>query len=593
MLFKIKKMVDIKFSFFVYDNYNGRKKMSNNEKKDFENLKKDDNKKFNPKIFIILLVWGLLSITSAYTAWLLVKEDDTIVSFLFNEEEKKDVKKDVKKEAESIKENTSNKVSNKKESIKKETLSKNQVVEKKEDVKLSLKKEEKKEKKSVFSSLPNEQTDGMKPETLAKINQKYANSTLQSSTWFSDYKVMKANVQYYNEIHPFIYGIEGDAKNTGRLTSMWSHQAKLKRVAELRSLNPNVKIIPTIFRWENDQKKISEVIGYKDAENIRDKHISIIMKEIKTYNYDGIDIDYEGMECHKKQYFEKFLMLLSKKMKEENKILSVAVHPKTFAKKNKKIYCKANKKTSTVAYRESWRGPTAHDYSFLAKYTDKVKIMAYEFHPRKYKDPGPGPQAPNVWLKEVIKYAKSKIPTHKLYMAIPTYGYDWGLNCKPRVRPVFYGSIQDRMKIGKHYQPTDVNKIIAKYGKKKEWINLSKFSKIHSGKVYEDPSIWYTKNGCDRVAFYMNKEAFVKKMELLMSYKLGGFSFWQLRGDNDPGINIYLSKLLKEQNNASTQENLTQKTLENKATNINSEKEQMPKNESENDVVFQEKTKSS
>ncbi|EMO24960.1 hypothetical protein LEP1GSC170_0301, partial [Leptospira interrogans serovar Bataviae str. HAI135] len=50
--------------------------------------------------------------------------------------------------------------------------------------------------------------------------------------------------------------------------------------------------------------------------------------------------------------------------------------------------------------------------------------------------------------------------------------------------------------------------------------------------------------GCDRVAFYMNRKAFEDKMNLLRLYDLGGFSFWQLISDNDPGINDYLELLV-------------------------------------------------
>ena len=489
------------------------KKISTNEKKE----KDFQNDGFNVKFFCILMIWALLSGTSVYLGWDLMKKEEIAKDILndnfLTENQEKQIFQHKKNFQSSLKN---------KEEIKKNL--------KKEQTKITALKKKKEVKKTV----------------LPKKNLKKS-EFLRSSTWFSDYSAMKKNVQYYNEIHPFIYGIKGDLKNNGELISNWSHKEKLYRITELRELNPHVEIIPTIFRWENEEKKISEVIGYNDDGKIKKKHIDIIMKEIETYGYDGIDIDYEGMECHKKPYFEKFIKLLSKEMKQKNKILSVAVHPKTFAKKPKKIYCKGNNQETTVEYRESWRGPTAHDYSFFAKYTDRIKIMAYELHPRKYKDPGPGPQAPNSWLKEVIKYAQTKIPNDKLYMAIPTYGYDWGLNCKPRVRPVFYGNIDAKIKLGSHYQPTNIEAIVQKYGKMNEWKNLTKFSKVHSGKVYEDPSIWYTKDGCDRVAFYMNREAFEKKMELLISYKLGGFSFWQLRADNDPKINIYLSHLLKRQ----------------------------------------------
>ena len=195
-------------------------------------------------------------------------------------------------------------------------------------------------------------------------------------------------------------------------------------------------------------------------------------------------------------------------------------------------------------FRENWRGPLPHDYAFLGKHADMVKIMAYELHPRKYRNPGPGPQAPGVWLQEIINYAQDKVPPEKLYMAIPTYGYDWGLNCKAPVKAVYYHDVV-RIKSGAHKvkQPTDIAKILDTEKGAKSWRNLSKFRDIHEDKVYEDPSLWYTSGGCQRVAFYMDKTAFAEKMALLQKHRLAGFSFWQLTKDNDPEIHQYLTTL--------------------------------------------------
>lgn len=368
----------------------------------------------------------------------------------------------------------------------------------------------------------------------------------RSSTWASDYDAMKKNIAYYNEIHPFIYTMKGGLHNTGDLISLWSKQARKERVEEMRALNKDILIIPTIFRWENPKEKIYENIGMGGRNDIRDYHIKKILEEVDTYNYDGIDIDYEGMTCEKKEKFEEFFVLLSKEMKARKKILSVAVHPKTEATKYKDKACKGLAKPILQDFAENWRGPMTHDYAFLAKHADRVKIMAYELHPRKYRNPGPGPQAPNVWIENIIHYAKKRIPTEKLYMAIPTYGYDWALNCNARAKAVYFDDAV-RIKAEKapqHYQPTDIPKIFAENSRSKSWKNLSKFMDIHENKVYEDPSLWYKEGGCDRVAFYMNKKAFEDKMTLLRKYSLGGFSFWQLLSDNDPGINDYLGLLV-------------------------------------------------
>ncbi|EQA43160.1 glycoside hydrolase, family 18 [Leptospira broomii serovar Hurstbridge str. 5399] len=368
--------------------------------------------------------------------------------------------------------------------------------------------------------------------------------SFRASTWFSDYEAMKKTVHLYNEIHPFIYGFKGRETNNGDLYSLWGASQKHARVAELRNLNPRVKIIPTIFRWENKNEKISENIGLNGRNDIRDKHIQNILYEVDTYGFDGIDIDYEGMSCEKKEKFEEFIVLLSNEIHKRGKILSVAVHPKTAAKKSGLKACKGLKEKIKMDFAENWRGPMTHDYAFLAQHADRIKVMAYELHPRKYRNPGPGPQAPNVWIRNIIEYAKERVPSKKLYMAIPTYGYDWALNCNSKIKSVYWSDALKRQQLGVTHQPTNIDQVMAANKNSGTWTNLSKFSWVHEGKTYEDPSIWYKSEGCDRVAFFMNRKAFEEKMTLLRSYDIGGFSFWQLLSDNDPGISTYLELLV-------------------------------------------------
>ncbi len=370
---------------------------------------------------------------------------------------------------------------------------------------------------------------------------------IKSSTWSSDYKVMLQYAELYDELHPFIYSIKGRAHNPPELASGWGHTQKLERVKALRIKNPKIKIIPTIFRWENPGEKINEVIGMGGRNDIRDQHIDKIMHEVETYGYDGIDIDYEGMSCGKKEKFEQFIVLLSQRLRQKGKLLSVAVHPKTpFDGENvRKQRCAGLKNPIVMDFRENWRGPLTHDYTFLGKHADMVKIMAYELHPRKYRNPGPGPQAPGTWLSKIIEYARDKIPAEKLYMAIPTYGYDWGLNCKAPIKAVYYSDVQ-RIKGKDHklQQPTDINKILDTEKGAKSWSNLKKFRDVHEEKIYEDPSLWYSNGGCKRVAFFIDRTAFAEKMNLLQKSNVAGFSFWQLTKDNDPDIQQYLSTTL-------------------------------------------------
>lgn len=399
-------------------------------------------------------------------------------------------------------------------------------------------------KKWWNSNTTSSESDGTSNTVSSSQSEIEEDPAFRASTWFSDYEAMKRTVHLYNEIHPFIYGFKGRETNNGDLYSLWGSAQKHARVAELRSLNPKVKIIPTIFRWENKNEKISENIGLNGRNDIRDKHIQNILYEVDTYGFDGIDIDYEGMSCEKKEKFEEFIVILSKEIHKRGKLLSVAVHPKTAAKKSGLKACKGLKEKINMDFAENWRGPMTHDYAFLAKHADRVKVMAYELHPRKYRNPGPGPQAPNVWIRNIITYAKERVPAKKLYMAIPTYGYDWALNCNAKIKAVYWSDALKRQQLGVTKQPTNITQVLADNKNSDSWTNLSKFSWVHQGKTYEDPSIWYKSEGCDRVAFFMNRKAFEEKMTLLRSYDIGGFSFWQLLSDNDPGINDYLELLV-------------------------------------------------
>ncbi|PJZ52700.1 glycosyl hydrolase family 18 protein [Leptospira adleri] len=368
-----------------------------------------------------------------------------------------------------------------------------------------------------------------------------------ASTWSSDIIAMTENIRLYDEIHPFLYTLEGGRNNTGNIVSVWNPKAQEFYIWALKKISPRTKIIPTIFRWENDFEKISDVIGLNGNTKIRDYHIGQILKEIEKYDYDGIDIDYEGMTCEKKESFESFLTLLSGELKKKNKLLSVAIHPKTSAEEKSEYACKGLKKPISVDFYEAYRGQLTHDYEFLGKVADKVKIMAYELYPRKNAFPGPGPQAPSWWIEKILEYSTKRIPKEKLYMAIPTYGYDWPLNCDIPSKAVFFSRAQFIKKNWnpRQEEPTDVLKIFKEARKSGDWIYLRPYLYRHEGHVYDDPSLWYTLGGCDRVAFYMNRRSFETKMNLLKKFNIRGFSFWQLIQDNDPEIHSFLKEMIE------------------------------------------------
>ncbi|MGO9793342.1 MAG: glycosyl hydrolase family 18 protein [Solirubrobacteraceae bacterium] len=63
-----------------------------------------------------------------------------------------------------------------------------------------------------------------------------------------------------------------------------------------------------------------------------------------------------------------------------------------------------------------------YDYAALGRAADQVQVMAYDYH---YPDGAPGPIAPLWWVAQVIDYARASMPSTKVVLGIPAYGYDW------------------------------------------------------------------------------------------------------------------------------------------------------------------------
>ena len=66
----------------------------------------------------------------------------------------------------------------------------------------------------------------------------------------------------------------------------------------------------------------------------------------------------------------------------------------------------------------------AHDYAQLGQAANNMLIMSYEWG---YAHSAPMAVAPLNKVRQVMQYAVSAIPSTRIFMGIPNYGYDWTL----------------------------------------------------------------------------------------------------------------------------------------------------------------------
>lgn len=73
--------------------------------------------------------------------------------------------------------------------------------------------------------------------------------------------------------------------------------------------------------------------------------------------------------------------------------------------------------------------PFNEDYNYeeLANYNDYLIVMAYD---QFSQDTRPGPIAEQRWIEAAVEQAAKRIPSEKLILSLPAYGYDWPKNAE-------------------------------------------------------------------------------------------------------------------------------------------------------------------
>jgi spore germination protein len=304
---------------------------------------------------------------------------------------------------------------------------------------------------------------------------------------------IKNNIDLISEVNPFWYTLDDSGEVMGYQRAdgqIYEDQAIIDYLRQ-----HGVKIAPTIANTYRDnvwpRELVSNVLYDQSS---RTRHIQSIVDLAVSKNYDGINLDYENLAGNDRQIFSTFVSELASALHQRGKFLNVAVYPKT----------------SDLG---TWYGPEGQDYKLLGQVADKVVIMVYNYH---WGTSTAGPIAPAEWEKEVLTFAKTQIPAHKLTQSIPLFGYDWIDN-----------SGQD--KVWQEHVAT------AK----------SESASINWHREYQAPYFAYEKNGEDHEAWYENALSFRGHLLRGIAYGVGNINLWRIGGEDPALWNIIRHELVK------------------------------------------------
>lgn len=224
--------------------------------------------------------------------------------------------------------------------------------------------------------------------------------------------------------------------------------------------------------------KIAHAVITKPARKAR--FIAKAIKVVQTSNYSGVNIDFEAVPHKDRVAFSSFIHDVADAMRKGGHLTVVSVP--------------AELKDDPS---DSWTG--AFNFRSIGRDADILQLMTYD---ENGPWGPPGPVAGLDWVKPCAQYAASVVPSKKISLGIPAYGYDWNTTLTTGVQ-VPWKSIPG---------------LISRTEAVPQWDNTS-----------SSPFFTYlAKDGSSHVVWYEDATSIPLKSALAVSYDLAGVSVFAL-----------------------------------------------------------------
>ncbi len=209
-----------------------------------------------------------------------------------------------------------------------------------------------------------------------------------------------------------------------------------------------------------------------------------VVTTLQSKNYYGLDIDFEYIYPEDGDAYDAFIKKVSETIRPQGYSLATSIAPKTSADQPGLLY-------------------EAHRYPVHGEYADHVILMTYEWG---YTYGPPRAVAPIDQVRLVLDYAVTAIPSQKILMGMPNYGYDWTLP----------------------YQPGTAARSVTNTGA----VDLARRqgAVIQYDRVSQSPFFYYA-NG-RQVVWFDDARSIRARLRLVDTYGLGGVSYWTINQYN-------------------------------------------------------------
>lgn len=281
---------------------------------------------------------------------------------------------------------------------------------------------------------------------------------------------------YLNDLFVFSYGFSAE----GELLPPQVDDTWMISLAKEQNTAPILTLTPFGPDGMFNNNLISIVVNNME---IQQTLIDNLLETVSLKGYEGVDIDFEYILAEDRIAFADFVANVRAAVNNLGFPVSVALAPKTSDDQPGLLY-------------------GGKDYALLGEAADHVLLMTYEWG---YTYGPPMAVAPLNKVREVVEYALTRIPAHKINLGIPNYGYDWPLPYERGVTAARTISNTEAVEIA-----------------------ISNSAAIRFDQVAMSPFFTYEKEGISHEVWFEDVRSLKEKFALVQEYNLRGVGYWQI-----------------------------------------------------------------
>lgn len=213
---------------------------------------------------------------------------------------------------------------------------------------------------------------------------------------FINRDLLRTTLPYLTYLSVFTYGINDDGSliplDDEELIAL-ARQYGVAPIMMLSSLNSE-----GLFSNELSSRILADT-------ELRDRVIDNIERTVTTKGYSGVEFDFEYISGEYAGSYADFIAATRERLAPYGYVVFADLAPKERADKPGLLY-------------------VGHDYEAIGQAADRMLLMTYEYG---YTYGPPMAVAPLPPIRNVLDYAVSVIPSDKLLLGEPNYGYNWTL----------------------------------------------------------------------------------------------------------------------------------------------------------------------